>query len=178
MPSTPEASTTSVRPGRRFRTGALAAVLISCAGVATIPGQQVTGAKLSREWSAADTVFVGIAVDYSPDSPPIEPHDDYFTPITYRVLEPLKGGGAAGSQLVVYHRARWPSPTVDDRLRLRSEVFGRERPLVVFAHRDGDRLRSRDREMEQRPGTDPGPLGVVAATADVLARLRGFRDKR
>lgn len=176
MPSTPEPSTTSVRPGRRFRTSALAAVLISCAGGATIRGQQVTDAKLSREWSAADTVFVGVAVEWSPDPPPIEPHDDYFTPIGYRVVEPLKGGGAAGARIVVYHRARWPSPTVDDRLRLRTEVFGGERPLVVFAHRDGDRLRSRDREMEARPGTDPDPLGVVAATADVLARLRGFRD--
>jgi len=130
----------------------------------------VTDARLDREYAAADVVFVGVAVEYSLAPPPIEPHADYITPITYRVLERLKGDAAG--RVTVYHRARWPSPTVDDELRLRPEVFGGERPLVVFAHRDGDRLRSRDREMETRPGLDPDPLGVVAATPGVVGHLR------
>jgi hypothetical protein len=171
----PAASTRSSRPGRGF---VLSLALSACTGTfrpeaRPIPGQVVSDEKLDRAWSEADVVFVGVAVAFSSEPPTIEPLGDYFKPVTFRVLEPMKG--AVGSSVTVLHRARWPSPTVDQDLRLRDAAFGHGRVLVVFARAEGRDLRSRDREMDDRPGLDPDSLGMVAATALVLDHLRGLR---
>jgi hypothetical protein len=160
-------SIASSRPSFRHteRLGIAGCLFLACAAATriptestTIPGQEVTEQELAAQLASSDLVFAGRVVDYYRWPPAVEPHAEYFAPVTYRILRVFKGPELADSStVVVYQLARWPSPLVDSGLRLEPSVFGQGRTLVVFARHEGSHLHARE--------------GVVAATRDVVQFL-------
>ena len=112
--------------------------------------------ELDNLYAASDIVFAAKVASYDDTPPNIDFDGDIFKDVTYSVLKLYKG--AAPPTVTVQQLAPIPpSPLVDEQRRLRREVFGAGRTLVIFARRDGSVLRAR--------------TGVIAATQSAILRL-------
>jgi hypothetical protein len=86
----------SSRPVRRMRHEGLALVAVAWLGCAPshsvsdeanpLPGLTVTDDKVEQQLIQSDVVFAGDVIDFYRSPPPVEPHGDYFAPVTFRVL--------------------------------------------------------------------------------------------